>query len=386
MLHVVGNLDRPAVELRHDVTLTDTRLCRRALWIEVRDQQPPGIRQPQRLAKSRGQFLEAHVERSTRHRALPYELRDDLARGIAGEREADAEVVQGQDRGEADHLAPRVDERPADAVQERRRVGLEEIVDPGARARSGRRADDAAGDRRAQAVRRRNGQDPVAHARRVGVTESGTRKRTRPAEPKHGDIRLAIEADDGGLVADAIRHDGLDVCRSRDRVRRGDDETVRVQDHPGAHGLAASLQRSTEELVAGTRPTGCPRPRSRIEHVGHRDGHDGGKGDAGQRREVVRADLSAGGPGQQKQAEERRTRGHHVAHRALRRVSSRHGRMTSAAEAPALTESRLALAPLWDRRSPRGDGRSAGAQQRRARRRARSHGRCGSVETRGLPS
>ena len=164
------------------------------------------------------------------------------------------------------------------------------------------------------------------------------RKRTRPAEPKHGDIRLAIETDDGGLVADAIRHDGLDVCRARDRVRRGDDETIRVQDHPGAHGLAPPLQRSTKELVQELgRPAVLVR-ESRTELVGHRDRHDGGKGDTGQRREVVRADLSAGGPGQQKQAEERRTRGRHAAHWARRRTSSRHARMTSAAEAPALTD------------------------------------------------
>ncbi len=105
-----------------------------------------------------------------------------------------------QDHGgvDADHVAARVDQRPAGVAGIERRVGLQHVVEQAAGLRAHRaaeRADDAGGHRVLEAERAadRDRHLPDAHARRVA--EADPREVAR-RHLEHGEVRVRIVADD----------------------------------------------------------------------------------------------------------------------------------------------------------------------------------------------
>ena len=90
------------------------------------------------------------------HPPVPGDLAGDEARGVGGDRKADA--LRAHDHGgvDADHFARRRHQRPARIARVERRVGLHHVLDhpPGARLqRASERRDDARGHRRVEAER-----------------------------------------------------------------------------------------------------------------------------------------------------------------------------------------------------------------------------------------
>ena len=116
------------------------------------------------------------------------DLRDDVAHGVARDGEADAEValltgVAGRNlRVDADHLAARVEQRPAGVAVVQRGVGLDRVLDREVVRRGERpvdRADDPGGHRARVAEGIADRDDGVADLRVVRVAPDERRERAR---------------------------------------------------------------------------------------------------------------------------------------------------------------------------------------------------------------
>ena len=112
-----------------------------------RDLEP--LRQPHLIA--------GNAEPGAAHAAVLQDLRQHVLGGVGGDREADA-LRAHDDRGvDADHLAARVDERPAGIAGIEGRIGLDDVADQAAVLRAQRAADRADDAGRYRRTRSRTG-------------------------------------------------------------------------------------------------------------------------------------------------------------------------------------------------------------------------------------
>ncbi len=163
-------------------------------------------------APRQGQRLTADPEPSATHATVAYERHGHPLGGGGGNGKTNA--LRGHDhRGiDADHLAARVDQRPARIAGIERCIGLQNVVQQAAGAgshRAAERTDDPRRDGVGKTVRTadRNGDLPDPDVGRIGQATPGEIRR---AHLQDGEVGIGIVADDLRGGAAAIRQGHLD--------------------------------------------------------------------------------------------------------------------------------------------------------------------------------
>src|SRR3989442_1307970 len=183
-------------------------------------------------------------------------------RTIDGNREADP-LPRGQDRGaDSDHVAVRVQQRPAGVAGVDRRVGLDEVVVAAALGvhRTMQRRDDAHADALVEPERIADGDGRLAeHQVRRGAQRRG-RELPIDLDLEDGEIPTRIRSDDARGVVGAVVEADLDAATPRHHVIVREHIAALVEDEPGTEGGAHLIAGSTtpEEQLPGIVRGECP--------------------------------------------------------------------------------------------------------------------------------
>ena len=225
----MGVLDRLPVHRDDHIPGAEARLGRGALRADLGDERAAPILQLQRLGEGGRQVLGGDPEVAAQHFAVGDETVDHLADQVGGDGEADALKPAGatEDRGvNADEAALDVDQGPAGIARVNCGVGLHEVLvfeaEAGAAAQC---ADDAGGDRLADAEGIADRQHAIAHLDAVAVRDGGGGQ-VAGLHLEHGDVRLRIAADDAGLEVAPVVHLHRHLVGALDHMVIGHDVAV----------------------------------------------------------------------------------------------------------------------------------------------------------------
>src|SRR5271170_6996615 len=164
-----------AVERQDDIALFEACLRAGAAGSHHRNERTVFAVQAQACGDCRRHLLDLYAEPTAAYLAVRLELGDDRLGDVRGYRKADPDTaaVRRIDRGvDADHLAVKVEGRPAGIAAVDRRVDLQEIVELAGMDVAAARRDDPGGDAAAEAKRIADGDHPVADLRRAARSEA----------------------------------------------------------------------------------------------------------------------------------------------------------------------------------------------------------------------
>ena len=147
-------------------------------------------------------------------------------RHVARDGEADALAAADDHRVDAEHVALQIAERPAGVARVDARVGLQVVLDRvHPEAAAALRREHAGGHRVAEAERRADGDDPLAHARRVGVGEL-RRREARRVDLDDGEVGRRVAPDEARRQVAPVAQAHVDGERLLDDVVVREDRAV----------------------------------------------------------------------------------------------------------------------------------------------------------------
>jgi len=196
------------------------------------------------------------VERRAAGVAVFFEVVEDALGGVDGDGKADAGGllgaavgVGGDEGGDADDLAARVEERAAGVAGVDGGVGLDGVFDlvAGGHGDGADSGDNAAGHGPAEAEGVADGIDALADDEVGGVGEDGGLEVGNIVDLEEGEVVVAVDVDDGGFVLAAVGEGDLDGLGVVDDVIVGEDVALLVEDEAASLPL---LGDGTEEEVA----------------------------------------------------------------------------------------------------------------------------------------
>src|SRR5262249_30751885 len=145
----------------------------------------------ERVPARDGYSLSADADEGAADAAMPDQLADDEADGIARDGEADALRARNHCGVDADDVAARGSERAAGAAGVEGGIGLDDVLDhptgPGWD-RPAERGDDSGGDGRLEAERIADRDDQLTALQALRIAESRRRQVTRRIGPDEGEI------------------------------------------------------------------------------------------------------------------------------------------------------------------------------------------------------
>ena len=181
--------------------------------------------------------LRGDADEAAPHTAVQDQLAEHELRGVARDREADA-LRAADDRGiDTDHLAARIDQRPAGIAGIERRVGLDHILDQPAVAgpqRAAERRDDARRHRRFKTERIADRDDELPALERFGIADRRDGEIARGAGPQQSEVGIRVLAQHPRFHHAAFGIGQAEVVGTMHHMAVGQDETIRRNDHAGA--------------------------------------------------------------------------------------------------------------------------------------------------------
>ena len=183
------------------------------------------------------------AEEAAAYLAILQELQHHPLHRVDRGGEADALRARDDRRVDADHLAVRIDQRPAGIAGIEGRVGLQHIIDQpaGLRAQTApERAHHAGGDRVLESVRVADGDRELADAHAARRAEHHRGQRVA-ADADDGDVGVGILADEIGVARQAVGESGADVLRAVHYVAVREQQPV-GREREARAGAAAALE------------------------------------------------------------------------------------------------------------------------------------------------
>ncbi len=179
-----------------------------------------------------------------------------------------------------------VEQRAAGVAVIDRRVDLDVVVERGFADVAVQCADDAGGDRAAEAERVADGDDGVARHQLAAVAEGDRRHRRGDVHLQECEVHALHLADQAGLQETLILGHHGDVVGALDDMTVGNDIAGRIDDEAGALRLLADELRRSLAVLGGLLRGGADVD---ADHAGQQFGHHraeaGGRRVGGQRRQ-----------------------------------------------------------------------------------------------------
>jgi len=232
--------DRAGADRDDDVAALQAGARRGAVRVGVRHDGAAQVGQAERPRQVRGQRLHGEPGVAPDDAAVLHEVVEHLVRHGRRDGEADplvAAAAREDRRVDADHLAARVDQRPARVAGVDGGVGLDEVFVVGeAEVAAADGTDDPHRHGPAEAERVPERQDDVADLHGVGVAEGRVRQ-VRRLDAERGEIRARVDSEDARRQLPAIRERHPNLGRVLDHVMVGQDGPMVVHEdaRPEAH-------------------------------------------------------------------------------------------------------------------------------------------------------
>ena len=191
--------------------------------------------------------------------AMAHQFAQHEACCVGGNGKADALGADNDGGVDADHLAARRHQRAAGIAGIERRVGLDDVVDQPAAARTQRaaeRGDHAGGYGRFEAEWIADGDHQLPALERLGIAERRGRQRHVLFHPDQGQIGIRVVADQPRVEVAAVRGRHRKAVRPADHVRIGQNKAIGSQNNARSGARTARVRRNVQADHRRSEPFG----------------------------------------------------------------------------------------------------------------------------------